>query len=129
MKRLAVIGAGWAGLAAAVQATQRGHQVTVYEMAAVPGGRARSIDHGGEVLDNGQHILIGAYRDSLALMRLVGVDPGQVLYRQPLALVDARGRGLALRAGRPDARHLVTTRQVDPAAQRPVMGTATLRGA
>ena len=99
MTRLAVIGAGWAGLAAAVQAVQRGHEVAVFEMATVPGGRARSVEHGGEVLDNGQHILIGAYRDCLALMRQVGVDPDQVLHRQPLALVDARGHGLRLRPG------------------------------
>ena len=99
MKRLAVIGAGWAGLAAAVRAVQRGHEVTVFEMATVPGGRARSVDHGGEVLDNGQHILIGAYRECLALMGQVGVDPKRVLHRQPLALVDAQGRGLRLRPG------------------------------
>lgn len=99
MAHLAVIGAGWAGLAAAVCATQGGHAVSVYEMAAEPGGRARSVVHDGEVLDNGQHILIGAYRDTLALMRQVGVEAGEVLHRRPLALVDAGGRGLVLRAG------------------------------
>lgn len=99
MARLAVIGAGWAGLAAAVRATQGGHQVSVFEMAGAPGGRARSVVHDGEVLDNGQHILIGAYRDTLRLMRTVGVDLERVLHRQPLVLVDARGQGLALRPG------------------------------
>lgn len=99
MAHLAVIGAGWAGLAAAVQATLRGHTVSLFEMAAVPGGRARSVVHGDEVLDNGQHILIGAYRDTLALMRQVGVDPDRVLHRQPLAMVDPQGRGLTLRPG------------------------------
>jgi len=40
--KIAVVGAGWAGLAAAVRATQAGHDVTVFEAAAMPGGRARS---------------------------------------------------------------------------------------
>ncbi|MFM7704504.1 MAG: NAD(P)-binding protein, partial [Rubrivivax sp.] len=99
MARLAVIGAGWAGLAAAVRATADGHAVSVFEMAAAPGGRARSIEHDGETLDNGQHILIGAYRDTLALMRQVGVDPEQVLHRLPLALIDPFGQGLRLAPG------------------------------
>jgi squalene-associated FAD-dependent desaturase len=99
--RLAVIGGGWAGLGAAVQAVQRGHPVTVYEMARHWGGRARSLpdtEHDSG-LDNGQHILIGAYRDTLALMRAVGVDPDEVLLRQPLALCGADGLGLRLRPG------------------------------
>ena len=99
MSRLAIIGAGWAGLAAAVHATAQGHAVSVFEMAPAPGGRARSVTYGQETLDNGQHILIGAYRETLALMRRVGVDPARVLHRQPLALLDAQGRGLALRPG------------------------------
>jgi squalene-associated FAD-dependent desaturase len=53
------------------------------------------------VLDNGQHILIGAYRQTLALMRRVGVDPEQVLQRLPLALVTPDGRGLRLPPGPP----------------------------
>ena len=59
---LAVIGAGWAGLAAAVEGAARaGHAVTLYEMAEQPGGRAREVRVDGLTLDNGQHILIGAY--------------------------------------------------------------------
>lgn len=99
--RLLVIGAGWAGLAAAVHTTQRGADVTLWEMAAQPGGRARSWQAEGRWLDSGQHILIGAYRDTLALMRTVGAHPDTLLQRLPLTLVDAQGRGLRWGRGGP----------------------------
>jgi squalene-associated FAD-dependent desaturase len=98
-RTLAVVGAGWAGLAAAVEAQAAGWAVTLHDMAPQAGGRARAVDQRGLVLDNGQHILIGAYRDTLALMRRVGIDPDTVLLRRPLALVDAQGQGLRLPAG------------------------------
>ncbi len=99
--RVAVIGAGWAGLAAAVQAVQDGHQVSVFEAARTPGGRARSLDitlpDGRSVtVDNGQHILIGAYTDSLRLMREVGVNVEAGLQRLPLTLQFPDGTGLRL---------------------------------
>jgi len=46
---VAVIGGGWAGLAAAVEATARGHQVTLYEMAPTLGGRARRLPRVGAI--------------------------------------------------------------------------------
>ena len=95
--RVAIVGGGWAGLSAAVTAVEAGHQVTVFEMARQWGGRARSTT--GTDLDNGQHILIGAYQATLDLMRRVGVDPDAVLLRHPLALRWADGRGLQLSAG------------------------------
>ncbi|MES2423128.1 MAG: FAD-dependent oxidoreductase, partial [Pseudomonadota bacterium] len=99
--RVAVIGAGWAGLAAAVHATTAGHQVTLFEAARTLGGRARALPatlpNGQPVLlDNGQHILIGAYSATLALMRQVGVQPEQVLQRMPLRLLFPDGSGLRL---------------------------------
>ncbi len=97
--RVAVVGAGWAGLAAAVRATQAGHQVTVFEMAAQPGGRARRIEQHGQALDNGQHILIGAYTHTLDLMRTVGANPDTLLQRQALELRYPDGRGLRLPPG------------------------------
>lgn len=98
--RTAVIGAGWAGLAAAVRATQAGDAVTLFEAARTPGGRARRVvAEDGTVLDNGQHILIGAYRATLALMREVGVSPESALQRQPLALRFADGGGLEVPTG------------------------------
>ena len=48
-------------------------------------------------LDNGQHILIGAYRDTLALMRTVGVDIPSGLWRLPLALKYVDGSGIQLK--------------------------------
>ncbi len=100
-RRVAVVGGGWAGLAAAVEATRRGHQVTLYEMAPQLGGRAREVDFGDALLDNGQHILIGAYSQTLALMRLVGVDIDQTLLRTPLRVTYPDGAGLQLTAGSP----------------------------
>ncbi len=96
---LAVVGAGWAGLAAAVRALQAGHQVTVFESARHVGGRARSLEPTVDSLDNGQHILIGAYTRTLDLMRSVGVDPERVLQRQPLRLAFADGRQFSLPVG------------------------------
>jgi squalene-associated FAD-dependent desaturase len=97
--RTAVIGAGWAGLAAAVCAHDAGHAVTVWEAARAWGGRARALDvhlPDGRAarLDNGQHILIGAYSDCLRLMRRVGLDPSQLLLRLPLELPFPDGGGI-----------------------------------
>jgi hydroxysqualene dehydroxylase len=99
--RVLVIGAGWAGLAAAVEATRLGHHTTVLEAARSIGGRARalnvSLPDGHETtLDNGQHILIGAYSETLQLMREVGVDTDKTLLRLPLTLRYPDGSGLTL---------------------------------
>jgi squalene-associated FAD-dependent desaturase len=94
-----VIGAGWAGLAAAVRLVQQGAAVSLFEMAGQAGGRARRISTRTGNFDNGQHILIGAYSATLALMRTVGADPESLLLRRPLALITPDGRGLQLPAG------------------------------
>ncbi len=98
MKQLTIVGAGWAGLAAAVAATQAGWHVQLFEAANMAGGRARRLQQSfaGKPLDNGQHVLIGAYRDTLALMRTVGLNPDTLLQRLPLDLRFSDGQGLSL---------------------------------
>ncbi|HEX6265701.1 MAG TPA: hydroxysqualene dehydroxylase HpnE [Burkholderiales bacterium] len=87
--RVAVVGAGYAGMAAAVALAGRGIPVTVFEAGTVPGGRARRIVSQGHELDNGQHILIGAYAALFGLMREVGV-PSDALLRLPLEVSYAK---------------------------------------
>jgi len=108
--KFAVIGAGWAGCAAAVELTRRGEQVTVIEAARVAGGRARRVEHEGHHLDNGQHILLGAYHDSLHLMKTVGIAPSQALLRLPLQMRYPAGTdGMEFIAGRlPAPLHLLS---------------------
>src|SRR5512134_1917305 len=81
---VAVIGGGYAGMAAAVSLAGRGTPVTVFEAAKTLGGRARRVDYRDAALDNGLHILVGAYGETLRLMREVGADPERVLLRLPL---------------------------------------------
>ena len=80
----AVIGAGYAGLAAAVEIAAAGRPVEVFEASRVLGGRARATQIAGFSVDNGQHILVGAYTETLRLMRAVGADPEVLLRRTPL---------------------------------------------
>ena len=103
MARVAVIGAGWAGLSAALDLQAQGHALSLFELAAQAGGRARSLaDEGsGPPLDNGQHILIGAYTETLDLMRSLDLAPEDLLWRSPLQLTDPQGRGLRLPKGPP----------------------------
>jgi len=91
--RVAVVGAGYAGMAAAVALARRGARVAVFESGPVPGGRARRVVSQGQTLDNGQHILIGAYATLFGLMRTVGVAADAVL-RMPLELRYADGVAL-----------------------------------
>lgn len=92
--KAAVIGAGWAGLAASVALREAGAKVTVFEAGHTPGGRARRVFHGDfdAPLDNGQHLLSGAYKETLALMRRVGRNPDALLMRRSLRLASLDGR-------------------------------------
>ncbi len=85
-KSAVVVGAGWAGCSAAVELAHAGYQVTMLEAARTLGGRARAVAMQGRSLDNGQHILLGAYSETLRLMRKVGVDPAQALLNLPLQM-------------------------------------------
>lgn len=124
MKRVAVMGAGWAGCAAAVEATRLGHHVSLFDAARTPGGRARALavpqaSGPNLLLDNGQHILIGAYSSCLTLMRELGVDTNAFL-RLPLRLQTPDGQGLVLPASAL-ARRL-------PGAVQAAMGILTASG-
>lgn len=87
MTQVAVIGAGWAGLTAAVELAAAGCRVALYEAARHAGGRARCVGIDGTELDNGQHILLGAYGETLRLIRMTGGDVASLLLRLPLELV------------------------------------------
>lgn len=98
-RRIGIIGAGWAGLAAAVELTRAGHAVTVYESGRIAGGRARRVESAQTILDNGQHLLIGACTETLRLMEIVLPGSSQTGFlRLPLTLDYADG--VRLRAPR-----------------------------
>ena len=128
-RRVAVIGAGWAGCAAAAELAASGLSVTLLEASDELGGRARRLPlelagH-GHVLDNGQHLLLGAYSETAALFKQLSVALDTVAERRPFelhypdgfrlqvarlpapwhlaaALIAARGLGLSDRAAMVD---------------------------
>ena len=85
-----MVGAGWSGLACAIALVRQGHRPLLLDAAPHAGGRARAYTHdlGGATvqLDNGQHLLLGAYRATLDLLATVGVDARGALRRLPFAL-------------------------------------------
>ena len=95
-----VIGAGVAGLRAAVELASRGAHVTVLEARSVLGGRATAFDdrHTGERVDNGQHVLLGCYSETFAFLRQIGSeDRVRVQPNLEVDFVDRRGRRSQLR--------------------------------
>lgn len=83
-----VIGAGFAGITAATTLAQRGKEVLLLEPRSYIGGRARSFVHRetGEVIDNGQHLLMGCYTHALSLFHTLGTR--HLLAAQPRMRVD-----------------------------------------
>jgi len=85
--RIAIVGGGYAGFAAAMElsSSNRNIALRVFEAGNTAGGRARRISYRDTELDNGAHILLGAYKETLRVMGLAGV-PTNALLRLPLQL-------------------------------------------
>ena len=111
MKPVAIIGGGFAGLAAGVELAASGVPVTVLEAKPRLGGRAYSFrdEESGEVVDNGQHAMMGCYVETLAFLRRIGA--GDKVMRQAnlrVEMVDARrGPGVIACAPLPSPLHLL----------------------
>jgi zeta-carotene desaturase len=71
-----VIGAGFAGLSAAAALAERGARVLVLDARPQLGGRATAFAdrHTGELVDNGQHVLFGCYRETFVFLRRIGAE-------------------------------------------------------
>lgn len=112
MKRVAIIGGGFAGLSAGVELAARGYAVEILEARPRLGGRAYSFrdDATGEVIDNGQHALMGCYRETLAFLDRIGA--AHKLMRQDNLRVHMvhpqRGAGAIACATLPSPLHLLT---------------------
>ena len=94
-----MVGAGLAGLAAALDLAERGNDVHVFERTRLLGGRATSYDVGGKEIDNGQHVYLHCCNEFIAFAERVGM--GGALHEQDRfdALVIARsGKTSRLRA-------------------------------
>jgi hydroxysqualene dehydroxylase len=103
--RIAVVGGGWAGCAAAIALADAGLGVELFEAAPALGGRARRVTRHGFALDNGQHLVLGAYRATRALLARLHAAP-PVTWR-PLSLAP-------FASGQRDALSLATWRLPAP---------------
>ncbi len=112
MKRVAIIGGGFAGLAAGVELAARGFRVNLFEARPRLGGRAYSFtdDASGEVVDNGQHAMMGCYTHTLAFLERIGAT--RKLRRQHNMRVEMvhrhRGGGAIAASSLPSPLHLLT---------------------
>ena len=85
-KLITIVGAGWSGLATAIELTGAGYQVQIIEAAPHAGGRARKVELDNMILDNGHHIMIGAYQAMLQLLDHMSVDESRLFQRKPFGL-------------------------------------------
>ena len=86
-KDAVVIGAGFAGLSAAVALAERGVRVTVLEGKPALGGRAYSFadPETGDFVDNGQHVLMGCYGETLDFLKRIGAYE-QLVFHEDLEI-------------------------------------------
>lgn len=111
-KEILIIGGGFAGLSAGVELVSQGHHVTLIERRGHLGGRAYSFRDPatGSTLDNGQHILMGCYKETIAFLDKIGTL--KLVDFQKNLLVDFAGPGLGTKKFRawplPAPWHLLT---------------------
>lgn len=91
-KPVVIVGGGWSGLATACYLTAQNIPVTVIESAKQLGGRARKSSSRTQTMDNGQHLMLGAYSEMLALFELIHIKEEEAFARcqQQLKLLNGR---------------------------------------
>jgi squalene-associated FAD-dependent desaturase len=97
--RVVIVGGGWSGLATAVELARQGLMPTLLESGRQLGGRARAVRFGPFHVDNGQHMLLGAFSSVLDMLRTLGVAEASVFRRLPLRLVMVERDGRRLEIG------------------------------
>jgi hydroxysqualene dehydroxylase len=94
--KVAVVGGGLAGLAAALDLVDAGHAVTVYEARPTLGGAVQTLpDREGDPEpppDNGQHIALGCFAEYLGFLERVGEGASFLRKRLALPVLDEDGR-------------------------------------
>ncbi len=97
-RRVAVVGAGVSGLAAATALAGAGYSVTVFERRPYVGGRASSYLHpgSGEVIDNCQHILLGCCTNLRSLLERVGRTDA-IAWTSSITYIEPGGRRSVVR--------------------------------
>lgn len=103
MKKAAVIGGGLAGFSAAVHLSNLGIKTYLFEASPKAGGRAYSLTDqvSGDIIDNGQHLMMGCYTATLRFLELIGAG-GNIFIQRDLEVnfADRAGRISKLGAGR-----------------------------
>ena len=106
-----IVGGGFAGLSAAARLSGYGARVLVLEARSRLGGRATAfVDREtGELVDNGQHVLLGCYRETFAFLRLIGAaNNTRTQTELAVTSIDRDGRVSRLRCpSLPSPMHLV----------------------
>jgi 15-cis-phytoene synthase len=101
--KAAVVGGGLAGLAAALDLVDAGHEVTLYEARPTLGGKVQTLparDGDPEPPpDNGQHIALGAFTEYLRFLDRIGTADKVRRLPLDLTVVDENGRGSAIGYG------------------------------
>src|SRR5205085_12314298 len=94
--KVAVVGGGLAGLSAALDLVDAGHEVAVYEARPTLGGAVQTLPRReGDPEpppDNGQHIALGCFREYLRFLERIGEGGSVRRLRLELPVIDERGR-------------------------------------
>ncbi|CAL1382104.1 unnamed protein product [Linum trigynum] len=73
--KVAIIGAGLAGMSTAVELLDQGHEVDIYDSRSFIGGKVGSfVDRKGNHIEMGLHVFFGCYNNLFRLMKKVGAD-------------------------------------------------------
>ena len=101
--RATVVGGGLAGLAAALELVDTGHEVTLYEARPTLGGKVQTLpEREGDPKpppDNGQHIALGCFTEYLAFLDRIGSAARVKRLRLELTVIDERGRSAKIGYG------------------------------
>ena len=84
--RIVIIGGGWAGIATALELSQYNLAITLIESNQELGGKGRNISIDDCEIDNGQHLMIGAYSEILRLSKIMGLQETSLFHRLPTLL-------------------------------------------